>query len=303
MPTAKLQEIHIDSQTALPPAINAWVYSLADQGKSPNTIKAFRGDLNLLSSFLPEGTPLMAVTTNNLNGFLQWLSSDRGIPCSPKSLSRRITSLKAFFRWLFQNGRIETDPAEKVVQQSVISPLPEVLTEEEESLVVKAAENLSRNKKSDLRPLVLLTLLLETGLKKGECLALEQNHIELNDPAGPCLFVRYASPANRFKERKIEISHDWVTTYKAYLTQYQPMDKVFPWSPRRLEYILEDIGKGAGISKHLSFDMCRWTCALNDWRSNMEKDKIRQKLGISKIQWREISQKLQSLDLNSKQQV
>ena len=39
--------------------------------------------------------------------------------------------------------------------------------------------------------------------------------------------------------------------------------------------------------------MCRWTCALNDWHSGLEHDKIRQKLGVSKIQWREISMKLE----------
>jgi integrase/recombinase XerD len=38
--------------------------------------------------------------------------------------------------------------------------------------------------------------------------------------------------------------------------------------------------------------MCRWTCALDDWQAGMEHDKIRQKLGISKIQWREVSMKL-----------
>jgi integrase/recombinase XerD len=41
--------------------------------------------------------------------------------------------------------------------------------------------------------------------------------------------------------------------------------------------------------------MCRWNCALHDWRVGMERDAIRQKLGISKIQWREISLKLKEL--------
>jgi integrase/recombinase XerD len=41
--------------------------------------------------------------------------------------------------------------------------------------------------------------------------------------------------------------------------------------------------------------MCRWTSALQDYVNNVEHDKIRQKLGISKIQWREISMKLRQL--------
>ncbi|MHC1783971.1 MAG: hypothetical protein AB9891_14660 [Anaerolineaceae bacterium] len=49
------------------------------------------------------------------------------------------------------------------------------------------------------------------------------------------------------------------------------------------------------MGKHLSFDMCRWTSALTDWLEGVDKDTIRQKLGISKIQWRELSTKLRQL--------
>ena len=75
----------------------------------------------------------------------------------------------------------------------------------------------------------------------------------------------------------------------------QPEEKLFPWSPRRLEYLLEDIGNEAGLNKHLSFDMCRWTCALTDYHAGIEPDQIRQKLGVSKIQWRELFIKLKKL--------
>jgi hypothetical protein len=63
-----------------------------------------------------------------------------------------------------------------------------------------------------------------------------------------------------------------------------------------LEYLLEDISEEAGLEKHLSFDMCRWTSTLLDYRAGMEADRIRQKLGISKIQWREINLKLRQLN-------
>ena len=72
--------------------------------------------------------------------------------------------------------------------------------------------------------------------------------------------------------------------------------EVFAWSPRRLEYLLEDIGAEAGLTKHLSFDMCRWTCALRDYQSGMESDLVRQKLGVSKIQWRELFIKIKKLN-------
>lgn len=286
---------HIDTTSPLMPAIHAWEIYLNDQGKSLYTVKAFIGDLQLLSNYLPPDRSIGTITTKDLNNFLQWLQNGRGVPCSPKSFARRITSLKAFFRWLTQAGRISADPSEKVLQQSVISPLPDVLTAKEQELVLQAAENYRTAKKPDARPLALITFLLLSGLKKGETLAVNVNHIDIQAPDGPVLFVRYANPRNRFKERKISLSGEWLPIYQEYLSQYKPEDTVFPWSPRRLEYLLEEIGQEAGLTKHLSFDMCRWTAVLNDWNSDMDRDAIRQKLGISKIQWREISMKLSQL--------
>ncbi|HMV28919.1 MAG TPA: site-specific integrase [Anaerolineales bacterium] len=287
---------HISAKTLLPAAINGWEMFLLDQGRSPNTVKAFLSDVRLLTQFLPPDQAIGTVTTDDLNRFFEWMEKGRGVACSPKTLSRRITSVKSFFRWLHQYGTLSIDPAEKVLQRSAISPLPQVLTDEEYEAVLLAADRQRRAKKPDARPYTLLSLLLQTAIKKSECLGIHVNHIELAGKNGPFLFVRYASPANRYKERKIELTEDWVEAYNEYLTQYSPVDQAFPWSPRRLEYLLEDISEEAGLEKHLSFDMCRWTSALRDYQNGIEPDKIRQKLGVSKIQWRELFIKLKQLN-------
>jgi integrase/recombinase XerD len=286
---------HLTPQTGLTPAINAWEYFLYDQGRSRNTVKAFLSDVKMLAEALPPDRTLGGISTNDLNDFLHWLEHERGVPCSPKSLARRVTALKSFFRWLQKGGVLVVDPAEKVIQHSVLSPVPEVLTEAEIEAALLAADRYRRQTKPDARPYTLLALLLATGIKKSECLGIHLNHIDKESPEGPVIFIRYASPSNRYKERKLVLTDDWLPAYDEYLAQYNPVDRLFPWSPRRLEYLLEDIGKDAGLSKHLSFDMCRWTCALQDYLNNMEPEKIRQKLGISKIQWREIHLKLRTL--------
>lgn len=295
MPADTPVTAHITASTLMPAAIRGWQIYLNDQGRSNHTVKAFLGDVNLLANHLPPDLSIGNVSTKDINHFLQWLQNGRGVPCSPKSLARRITSIKAFFRWLHQSGRISADPAEKVLQQSVISPLPEVLTTQEQEALLQAARALRTGKKPDARPYTLLALLLTTGIKKGESLLINLNHIDLEAKDGPVLFVRYPGTRNRYKERKIDLTQDWLEAYREYVDQYNPKDTIFPWSPRRLEYLLEEIGGLAGLTKHLSFDMCRWSCALRDWRSDMEREAIRQKLGISKIQWREISMKLRQL--------
>src|SRR5512133_1803990 len=226
MPTdpTPLMTVHITPQTPLLPAIRSWEIYLQDQGKSLYTIKAFIGDLQLLTSYLPADRTIGTVTTNDLNHFLQWLQKGRGVPCSPKSLARRITSLKSFFRWLHQAGVLIVDPAEKVVQQSVMSPLPVVLTKEETERILEVAKAYRTAKKPDARPYTLLSLILNTGIKKGECLALTLNHIDLEAQNGPILFVRYNTPGNRYKERKIPLSAESIECYQEYLQKYKPPD-------------------------------------------------------------------------------
>jgi site-specific recombinase XerD len=285
----------VTAQSPIGPALQAWETYLYDQGRSPNTVKAFLSDVRLLTQYLPPDQSVGSITTRDLDRFFRWMENERDVPCSPKTLARRITATKSFFRWLTKYGALTTDPAEKVVQHSAISPLPQVLTEDEVSLALSAAERHRRDTKPDARPYALLSLLLGTGIKKSECLGIHINHIDLRGAAGPQVFIRYASPSNRYKERKLDLPEEWDSAYREYLEQYAPTDQLFPWSPRRLEYLLEDIGEEAGLKKHLSFDMCRWTCALRDFLNGMEPDRVRQKMGVSKIQWREIHLKLRQL--------
>jgi site-specific recombinase XerD len=288
--------LNLNGQSTLMPAIMAWEVYLRDQNKSIFTIKSFIGDLHLLASFLPLDKTIVEINTSDLNRFLEWVKAGRGrkIPCSPKSFSRRITTLKSFFRWLNKYSAISTDPAKPILQQSVISPLPELLNIHEEKLALEAAMKMQSGERPDLRPYLLLKLLLETGIKKSECLNLTVNHIN-SEAKQPFLFIRYPNAKDRNKERKVNISHDWLQILDRFLAEKPGSDFLFPWSPRRLEYLLEDIGKEAGLSKHLSFSMCRWTSAMNDIKQGQEPDSIRQKMGVSKIQWRELKMKLEQL--------
>jgi site-specific recombinase XerD len=281
--------------SSLSAAINAWGEALEDAGRSIHTVKAFTADLRLLAKFVGAGQDLNAIGTHDLKNFLDWMLNKRGVPCSPKTYARRVTSIKAFFRWLQENNILSEDPASSVPQQTVLSPLPEVLTLEEVDAVLAAAEEMRSGEKSDPRPHTLLSLLLQTGIKKSECLAIHLNHIDLLAPDGPVLFIRYGDVRKRYRERKLSLDSEWISSYREYLAQFTPRDLLFPYSPRRLEYMLEDVGKAAHIDKHLSFNMCRWTSALMDYLEGMDKNKIRQKLGISKIQWREVGNKLDRL--------
>lgn len=288
---------HLSERSLLQPAIQAWKFYLNDQGRSPYTVKAFVADLNLLDAFLPPDQLIGEVTLKDLQNFTDWLQNDRGVPCSPKSLSRRITSVKSFFRWLQNSAVLLVDPADNLVQHSVTSPLPTVMTRAEVDAALQTANAFREADEPDARPYVLLKLLLETAIKKGECRGIGLNHLSVEDPENAYVFIRYTNPRYRYKERKLPLSKEWLAAFEEYTAQYQPEEQLFPWTARRLEYILEDVTEAAALPNRISFDMLRWTSALMDLIEGTPPDKIRQKLGVSKIQFREVRRKLRKLAL------
>jgi integrase/recombinase XerD len=296
----------LTARTPLTRAVELWLEALAADGKSLHTVKAFGSDLRLLMEEAQlTATPLAQISTARLN---HWLAHQRAVKdISPKSYARRVTSLKSFFRWLTEAEVLATDPAAPVIQHSVLSPLPDYLNAPQLAQARAAARVLATNGR--YAPLVLFELLSQTGIKKGECLELAPGDVDLADPARPFVWVRPPASPNytaRYKERKVPLTPAWADDYAHYAEEratllrrkgeaFDRRAALFPWSPRKLEYLLEEIGQTAGIAVRLSFDVCRWTCAVRDARAGMDDNAIRQKLGLSKIQWREIGMKLKKL--------
>jgi integrase/recombinase XerD len=210
-----------------------------------------------------------------------------------------VTTLKVFFGWLHETGVLPHDPAAEVIQKSVSSPIPTLPTTADLEKALIVSQDIRRGdsgKKPDARPHLLLTLLLKTGIKKGEAMNMVPNHIDRSDPDEPILFIRYANPRLRYKERKVPLDPEWLDVLDEYMVQYTPSDTIFTCTARNLEYILRDVGDEAGLERGLlSFENLRWASALHDLQANIEPDDIRQKLGLSKITWRETKAKLEKL--------
>ena len=167
---------------SLSTAIAVWAQALKEAGNTPNTVNAFTSDLRLMMRYLGGGRAVATISTQDLQEFLHWMETERGVPCSPKTYSRRVTSLKSFFRYLSESGPLTGDPAAAIVQRLVQSPLPEILTHEEARRVLAAAKTMrtaSGGDRQDDRPFVLVSLLLQSGIKKGECTGLRKNHIDI----------------------------------------------------------------------------------------------------------------------------
>jgi site-specific recombinase XerD len=297
-----LESAKLTAATPLHLALGEFREYMARRDLAENTIKSFLYDLNFLCHFVGKNRAIGSIATKDLNDFIAWLLHGRGVPCNIKSLARRITALKVFFAWLADSRVIPLDPAAPIIHQPVSTPLPDILYNDQVEQLL-ATTNMLRHgdpqgaggRKPDARPHLLVTLLLATGIKKGECMALVLNHLDFSDAAAPAVWIRYSNARYRLKERKLQLVPDWPRVLEEYKAQYAVSDKLFPCTARNLEYVLRDVSLLAGLPKQVSFEMLRWTCAVRDHKSGMSAEQLRQKLGLSKITWEETGEKITRL--------
>lgn len=294
MSVEQLPLFSLTTESPLSAAIGDFQQYMIQQGFTENTIEAFLNDLRIFTRYLDDDPALSQIGTSKLNDFLTYLRYERGVPCSPKSYARRVTTLKVFFGWLAEEGIIPHDPAAPLIHQRVSAPLPQILYEGQVEKLLQAAESLVQAEKPDARPHLLVTLLLHTGIKKGECMGIRLSDIDTSNPKAPVLYIRYSNPKRKHKERKLRLPADFAAILRQYLAEYQPQEQLFECTARNLEYVLDKVANLAGL-ENISFEMLRWTCAVRDYEAGMRSDKLRQKLGLSKISWQETSEKLKKL--------
>jgi site-specific recombinase XerD len=279
---------HSALQDASPPFLD----HLRREGRSPHTISAFASDMRLVSEFFGDDMLLDAFTTTKLNRLMDWIETGRGVPCSRKSYARRVTTLKVFFKFLKNESVLPDDPASALLQRSGAAPLQPILADDEVDQLLAHTAALRLGEKPDARPDLLLRLLLDTAIKKGECMQIVPEHILRDDPAKPILIIRHKKPNNVYKERKIALDPDWLNVLDEYMEQYDPPDVIFDCTPRNLEYILRDVATAARVEGKVSFEILRWTSAVRAYRRGVDLDDLREKLGLSRISWRETSDKI-----------
>jgi integrase/recombinase XerD len=285
----------LNSGSTLAVAIIAYHEQMKRQGLSPHTIQAFGGDLNLFRKHVGSKVALYKINTETIERFLTWLRYERGVPCKPKSFQRRLTTLKVFFVWLYRTQVIQEDPAAPIPHIPVTSPLPEILYDDQIAKLLDAARQFMSAEKPDARPLLLVTLLLSTGIKKSEAMALRLSDIDAANPNAASLVVRYDDARKRHKERKLKLSPEFAATLRRYLEQYHPKSHLFECTARNLEYVLADLAKMTGLGDTVSFESLRWTCAVQDFQNGIPEDHIRQKLGLSTITWELDGERLRRL--------
>ena len=272
---------------------------LASSGLAENTKRAFASDIQILTEYFPEHLDVNRLRLKELEAYFDWMQKERKAPCSNKTLSRRITSTRSFFGWLLEAGILQEDPTQGLRRVSTDPHVPAILdTGDIKRLNRKASDLFWKGRNPDARPLLLLQLLLQTGMKKKEVIGLRFSDFTFGGRA--LVHVRSGAGQPAYRDRHLPLSRNFGSILDAYRIQYAAGKDddapVFDCTARNLEYQLEDLGRQAGpVSCKVGFEVLRWTAAVGDLRIGVAPEALRRKLGLSPVAWRNTRVKLHTL--------
>jgi site-specific recombinase XerD len=175
--------------------IDAYInYLIGNRGLSANTARAYRTDLSQLVRFLEDYSPGTTVVTADflaVRHFIGFLA-EKGL--SRRSLARKVSALKQFYKYLSAEGIVTEDPAAAVPTPRFGKKLPTFLTEEEAGEILEravsraAAPDLTRFKTEKareraavlaLRDLAILEVLYGCGLRAAELADLVPDRVHI----------------------------------------------------------------------------------------------------------------------------
>ncbi|MEI6533013.1 MAG: tyrosine-type recombinase/integrase [Candidatus Roizmanbacteria bacterium] len=156
----------------LPSLLESFITNLKSQGKSQFTIIAYKKDIEQFIGFLTskEKTDIREVKKEDIDSFIAKLLTDN---YTKKSASRKLNSIRTFFRFLKNEGAIDQNPSLDISHPKYTQTPPRILSK----LEYRALRDLA---KEDARTYALVEILLQTGIKIGELAELQLEDVKEN---------------------------------------------------------------------------------------------------------------------------
>ncbi len=146
------------------------VWLEVEKGYSPKTIREYSYDLQMFNTFNSERSIEMRTTTD-LRRFFLHLKREKKY--SPRSLHRKICSLKSFYKFLKKEAFISTNPAENIESPKIPKSLPKTISVEETLQLLRTPDN--------IRDRTILFLLYGTGMRVSELSNLNVDCVDLDN--------------------------------------------------------------------------------------------------------------------------
>lgn len=190
----------------LPPFCGEFFRGIADT-TSTRTRLAYAYDIRVFFEFLHENNPVCAkmevkdipisvlnqVTRQDIEEYLSYISyyekDGREITNTERGKARKLSCLRSFYNYYFQNERIEKNTAElvpvpKLHEKAIIRLDPNevaILLEQVEAGSKLTQKELAYHEKTKIRDVALLTLLLGTGIRVSECVGLDIQDVDFEN--------------------------------------------------------------------------------------------------------------------------
>lgn len=147
-------------------------YLAVEKNSSPHTITNYTVDLRGFELFLGE-KDISSVDHLLLRKFLADL---RAKNYSKRTVARKLASLRSFFRFLYREGHIKTNPITAISTPKLDKKLPVVL---DEGKVAKLVQSPSEDDLAGLRDRAILETLYSAGVRVSELVGLDVRNVDL----------------------------------------------------------------------------------------------------------------------------
>lgn len=153
-----------------------------ERNDSPNTLIAYRRDLEAFADFLGSYYATTAWSWEGLDrlairGFMGHLTK-RGL--SKRSIARALSAVRSFYRWMHRNEVVAANPARGVATPKLEKHLPAYLDRAQITLLFQMAEVKAwEGRFPDVRNLAILELFYSTGMRLSELAGINRQDLDL----------------------------------------------------------------------------------------------------------------------------
>ncbi len=189
-------------------------YLDVEKNYSKHTIINYKLDLEDFLQFI--GETQMSLDRVDYLVLRRYLAHLRTKQHKPRTLARKLSSLRSFFRFLHRESLIQNNPAILLLSPKLDKPLPKFLTEKE---MIQFIDAPSSEKIMDKRDKAILEILYSAGIRVSELVGLDVNHVDL--------ISNLAKVAGKGKkERLVPIGEPAVKAVRDYLTRRKERSEV-----------------------------------------------------------------------------
>jgi integrase/recombinase XerC len=216
----------VPTDDELPPSevdlIDAFTAHLAlERRLAATTVAAYRRDVRRLSTFLCRGGASLATAT--YPSLRRFLAQQHTLGYARASIARGVASIRTFYRWAHDDGRIGADPSVLLVRPKVVHRLPTVLRPAEAAAIAEAptrgeppagvdAERDPVERAVAQRDVAALELMYGSGLRVGEVASLTVDRVDIDRR-------RVTVIGKGSKEREVPMSDFAVDAIEAFLRE------------------------------------------------------------------------------------